>query len=190
MKITISGLPGAGKTTIAKMLAKKLRYKCWSMGDMRGEIAKKHGMTIDQLNEIGKKEIWTDKEVDDFQKEIGDTKDNFIMEAWIGFYFIPNSIKIFLEVDEKEGAKRIFLDQREDEEHKNNVEEVEKMIKKRLDESRERYKKYYGINDFTDRKQFDFVINTTKLAKEEVVEKIMEFLKKKRGNYNLSFMIS
>ncbi|MCX6742416.1 MAG: cytidylate kinase family protein [Candidatus Pacearchaeota archaeon] len=176
MKITISGLPGAGKTTIAKMLAKKLKYEHWSLGDIRGEIAKKHHMTIDQLNEVGKKEIWTDKEVDDFQKKMGEKRDNFIMEAWIGFHFIPDSIKIFLEVDMKEGARRIFLDQREDEEPKENAHEVEKMIKKRLEGSRERYKKYYGIKDFTDRKQFDIVINTTKLTKKEVVKEILGFL--------------
>lgn len=185
MRITISGLPGSGKTTIAKMLAKKLGYKYWSGGDIRGEIAKRHGLTIDQLNEIGKKEIWTDKEFDDFQENIGKTQDNFIMEAWVGFHFIPDSIKIFLEVDSREGARRIFLDQRHDEEYKETKEEVEEMIKKRLKESKDRYKKYYKINDFTDRKQFDFVLDTTKLTKEQVLSKILEFLKTKGIKLNL-----
>ena len=41
MIITISGLPGSGKSTIGKMLAKKLGYKFYSMGDLRGKIEKK-----------------------------------------------------------------------------------------------------------------------------------------------------
>ena len=78
MIITISGLPGSGKTTVGRIVAKKLGYRFLSMGDLRGEIAMKHGMTIDQLNEIGKKESWTDKEVDGMLAEKGRSEDNFV----------------------------------------------------------------------------------------------------------------
>ncbi|MGH9879179.1 MAG: nucleoside monophosphate kinase, partial [Nitrososphaerales archaeon] len=56
MIITIAGRPGSGKTTVAKEVAKRLGFKHLSTGDMRGQLAMEHGLTIDQLNEIGKKE--------------------------------------------------------------------------------------------------------------------------------------
>ena len=54
MIITISGIPGSGKTTVGRMLAEKLGYKFYSIGDLRGKMAMERGMTIDQLNELGK----------------------------------------------------------------------------------------------------------------------------------------
>src|SRR3989338_11043792 len=132
MIITLSGMPGSGKTTVAKRIAKKLKLKHYSTGDLRGKIALKHRMTIDELNKLGEKEDWTDKEVDYYQKKLGKTSDNFIIDGRLGFYFIPNSIKIFLKVDLKEGAKRILkAGKRPDERKYKNVNESLKEIKKR-----------------------------------------------------------
>jgi len=175
MIITIGGKPGSGKTTVAKIAAKKLGYKHVSIGDLRGRLAQKHGMTIDEFNQLGMKEEWTDKETDkELQKLIG--KGDIIIDTWVGYHFIPDSIKIYLEVDYKEGARRIFKDQRPDEPKKKTVEEVEKMIKKRVEDSRTRYKKWYDT-DILDMSNYDLIIDTTKLNREEVVDKILEFIR-------------
>jgi predicted cytidylate kinase len=176
MKITIGGKPGSGKTTMAKLIAKKLGYKHYSMGDLRGKLAQKHNMTIDQLNKIGLKEFWTDKEIDEELTKLGKKEDNIIIDTWTGFNFIPDSIKIFLDVDYKEGAKRIFKNQRPDEPKKKTIEEVENMIKQRVKDTRARYQKWYKI-DFLDKSNYDIIIDTTKLTKEEVLNRILEFVK-------------
>ncbi len=178
MIITISGLPGSGKSTVAKLLSKKLGYRHYSGGDMRGKIAMKHGMTIDELNEIGKTEFWTDKEVDELIKEKGEKEDDFVIDSWIAFHFIPRSKKIFLEVDPRAGAERVFSDQRPDEPTKETVEEVQEMLRKRLENTDSRYKKYYKV-DFLDRKNYDLVIDTTNITAEQVADKVLEFLGKK-----------
>src|SRR3989338_8656535 len=98
MIITISGMPGSGKTTVANKIAKKLKLRHYSMGDLRGEVALKHGMNIDELNKLGEKKRWTDKEIDDYQRRLGKTQDNFIIDGRLSWYFIPKSIKIFLNV--------------------------------------------------------------------------------------------
>src|SRR3989338_1144631 len=160
MIITISGMPGSGKTTVAKKIAKNLKLKHYSTGDLRGEIALKHRMTIDELNKLGEKERWTDKEIDDYQKKIGKTQDNFIIDGRLGWYFIPHSIKIFLNVDLKEGAKRIFkAGKRPDEKKYKNVNDALKEIKKRISSDKKRYKKYYHLNPYL-RKHYDLVIDT------------------------------
>jgi len=176
MIITISGKQGAGKTTLAKALAKNLEYEIISIGDLRGQIAKERNITIDELNEIGKKEKWVHEEADKKTIEIGKTKNNFIIEGWIAWNFIPKSKKIFLEVDPEIGAKRIFKNQRPDEAPCSNIKEMKQMLKKRLDITNNSFKKYYRI-DFLNKENYDLIINTTNLSIEEMVNKTIESLK-------------
>ncbi len=177
MIVTIAGKPGSGKTTVAKEVAKRLGFKHLSTGDMRGQLAMEHGLTIDQLNEIGKKEDWTDKEVDKKVEQIGKTQDKLVIDSWLAFHFIPKSLKIFLDVDLKVAAKRIFANQRPDEEHKDTVEQVYEMITKRYQETVARYKKWYGV-DISDLKNYDVVVDTTNLTQEQSIQKVLEFVKK------------
>lgn len=176
MIITIGGRSGAGKTSVAHKLSSKLGYKFYSMGDLRGKMAMERGMTIDELNEIGKKEIWTDKEVDEFQKKLGEKENHFIIEGWLSFYFIPHSFKVFLDVNPEASAKRIFKNQRPDEEAQKTVGGVLAMVRKRMAESQKRYKRYYGVDCFCE-KCYDLVINTTNLTISKVVAKIITELK-------------
>lgn len=175
MIITISGAPGSGKSTIAKMLAKKFKLKHYSMGDLRGDIALKHGMTIDELNKLGEEKKWTDEETDKTQIKLS-KKDNFVIDGRLSWYFIPNSIKIFLDVNLREGAKRIFKCRRPDEKEYKNINDVLKGIKNRIRSDKKRYKKYYNVNPYV-KKHYDFWLDSTKLTKKEVLKKLTTFIK-------------
>lgn len=176
MIITISGIAGSGKSTAAKSLAKKLGYKHYSIGDFMRELAKEKGMTLLELSREAEKNNVVDKELDNKQIELGKTEDNFVIDSRLGFHFIPNSIKVFLEVDLNEAAKRIFSEKRKHEQYKDINESVEK-IKTRINSEDKRYKEYYNIN-YQDRKNYDIIINTTKTTPEEVVEMIIKNLKR------------
>jgi len=191
MKITITGMPGAGKSTIAKALAEKLDLKIYSMGQIRRDIAKKKGITIHEFNKLGETDPSTDNEVDDYQKEIGQKEDNIIMEGRTSFFLIPNSIKIFIDVSPDEGAARILKDLHDEEKGKKRnegkigtLEEMKDMLAKRTDSDRRRYKKYYDVEDSFDKSQFDIVIDTTNLTSEEAIQetinKIEKYKKAKR----------
>lgn len=177
MIITIAGKNGSGKSTVAEFLAKKLKLKHYSIGDLRGEIAMKMGITIDELNKIGEKEDWTDKIADEFQKELGKKQDNFVIDGRLSYHFIPNSIKIYLKVTDQVAADRIFNNQRPDEPKKNSVSDVKKMLVERYKNDRKRYKHYYRI-DIEDLKNYDIVIDTSNLSKEQMENLVLDAVNK------------
>lgn len=181
MIITIAGVPGSGKTTIGRMLAKRLGYKFYSIGDLRGKMAMERGMTIDQLNDLGRKEVWTDRDVDEYQEELGRKDDNFVIDSWLGWHFIPHSFKVLLTVDPNIGAERVFGDQRPDEEKKATIPAMKRMLEKRLADTNARYQKYYGIGNAFDRRHYDLVIDTTDINADQVTGRVLEAVRKRAG---------
>ncbi|MBW2964199.1 cytidylate kinase family protein [Candidatus Woesearchaeota archaeon] len=182
MIITVSGTPGAGKTTICRMLAEKLKMKHYYMGGIRRQVAKEKGMTIEEFNKLGEKDPSTDKIVDDYLIKLGKTEDNFIAEGRTAFHFIPNSIKIFFDVDPVVGAERIRKDLTEkglanqrNETAGKTVQEQAALTKQRMESDNARYRKYYNI-DVYDEENYDFVIDTTDLKIEQVEQKVLDFL--------------
>ena len=108
MVISITGSPGSGKSTIAKMLATALNVPWYSVGDLRGKMAQERGMTIDELNALGETEAFTDHDVDEYQKKLGESGESFIIDGRLSWHFIPSSLKVFLNVDPTVAATRIF----------------------------------------------------------------------------------
>ena len=119
MIISISGAHGSGKSTLAKELAKKLGWPRYYMGGLRREAAEKKGLTLAEYNKLGENNPETDKEVDEYQRELGKTQDNFIIEGRTSWYFIPHSLKIYLDTSAEVGAQRIWKDIIEKGERKN-----------------------------------------------------------------------
>lgn len=180
MIISLSGAGGSGKSSIAEKLAEVLGWPRYYMGGLRREAAAKRGLTLAEYNKLGESDPSTDQEVDLYQKELGETKDNFIIEGRTSWYFIPHSLKIYLDVDPDEGARRVFLhlqqkNNRNEDDNLISLESVKESLKKRLDSDNLRYKKYYGIQDYqvTD---YDFYLNTTDLNQEEVFARVYAFV--------------
>jgi cytidylate kinase len=178
MIISLTGKPGSGKSTVAALLSKKLGIPWFSIGDLRGQMAQERGMTLSELNKLGEKEIFTDKEVDDYQSQLGQFGKSFISDGKLAWHFIPHSFKVFLDVDLQEGARRIFQTKRVDESYPS-VEAAEKALAERLASDAKRYKKYYNL-DLTDLSHFDLIIDTTEISAEEVTKKILKAVKKMR----------
>lgn len=183
MIISLSGAQGSGKSTIAQMLADKLGWPRYYIGGLRREAAAKRGLTLAEYNKLGETDPETDREVDEYQKKLGETQDNFVIEGRTSWYLIPHSFKIYLDVEENEGSRRIFShlqlkNDRNEDTGLNSVESVKKSGQKRLESDRLRYKKYYNI-DVNDVKHYDFYLDTTDLKPEEVFSAVYEAVKKR-----------
>ena len=168
---------------MAKKLAEKLGFPRYYMGGLRREKAREKGLTLEEYNRLGEKDFATDKEVDDFMKELGEKKDNFIIEGRTAFHFIPQSFKIFLDVEEKTGAERIFNHlqtdkSRNEAEGLNSGEDVLRANRERMKSDQKRYKKYYNLDIF-DKNHYDFYLDTTEISPEEEFERVWQAIKKK-----------
>jgi len=169
MKITLGGKPGAGKSAIARILAERFSLKQYSVGDVMRELASKEGMKVEEF--VRTIDVAAERAVDERTREIGRTQDNFVFDGRLAFYFIPDSIKIFLDVDSHEGARRIFTDPRASEKPAASAEELAARNEERWEIDVVRYRERYGV-EMGDARQYDLVINTTQLSREEVCAQI------------------
>jgi len=181
MKITISGMPGAGKSTIRKILAKKLKLKQIGIGDYVRELAKKaHEPLIKYVKSDVPK---LQDKLKQWQEKLN-KKDNFILDSRVGFLFV-DGIHIFLKVNPIIGAVRIFHQRRSNEisASYNNalLKQYIKEVKKRISLEKKMYKRMYNIN-FYDKKYYDLIIDTTTLTIDEVVDKILSFIRRRKKN--------
>ena len=187
MILTISGLSGSGKSTLAKNLAKELGLKHYSAGGLLREISEKRGLTLMQLHDLMEKDKSIDLELDKKTAELGKKEDNFVIDGRVAWHFIPNSVKIFVKIDLRTAAERIFEDikkgkeeRQHEQEHKSLEQTMEKM-KQRNEMNGRRYEKLYGIN-YLDEKNYDLVLDTTKASREETLERALEKIREIAGS--------
>ena len=181
MIISLSGGPGSGKSTIAQMLANKFGWPRYYMGGLRREAAKKRGLTLAEYNALGETDPQTDQEVDYYQRDLGKSDDNFIIEGRTSWYFIPHSLKIYLDVSLEVGAKRIFgnlqrKNDRNEDDNLNTWQDVLESNKQRLESDRLRYRQYYDI-DVYDQNNYDFYLDSSNLSSAQVFQAVYDFVR-------------
>lgn len=170
MIITISGRPGAGKSVVAKALARKLGMVHKSSGDFMRELAKESSMSLLEYSRLAEEDEKIDLKVDSRMKEFGEKEDGFIMDSRLGYHFIPHSLKVFLDVDPDIAAERIFRDKRDTEDN-TSVGKTKEDIAKRVDSEKKRYKRYYDIDPY-DLSQYDILLDTSDMTIEQAVDKL------------------
>ncbi|MFH1078525.1 MAG: cytidylate kinase family protein [Patescibacteria group bacterium] len=173
MIISISGAPGSGKTSVAKIVAERLGMAFHSVGGIRGRMALDRGLTLDELNRVGEGDRTTDTSADDIQKKLGETEDGFVIEGRLSWHFIPQSFKVYLDCEPHEAARRVFesrrkREDRDDEPAYASVEEAERVLADRVASDVRRYRTHYGL-DYRDPAHFDLVIDTTTIPSPEAV---------------------
>jgi len=184
--ITISGTPGSGKSTVAKNLVDYFQAERIYVGGIRRELAKQKGMSLDQLNEYAETHPETDVDVD--KKTAQNARQQaenkmVVVEGRTQFHFLPESYKIYIKVDLKEAARRIWNDLQKEELKKQRNEgkisseqECYEDIIKRIESDKKRYKKYYNL-DHTDESHYDLVIDSTNIPADQVTQIIINKLK-------------
>jgi cytidylate kinase len=177
--ITIAGKPGSGKSVSSKQLASLLGYQHFSSGDLFRAIGKEHG--IDDVREINlaaeRGELDVDELVDQRLRDIGSTEGDIVIDSRTAWHWIPESFKVYLDLDLETAAKRILkgIDSfRMEHEHiPNDPNEYALLLEERLASESRRYKKLYDVDPY-DTSNYDLVVDTSTNTVEQVVSNILK----------------
>ena len=172
--ISISGELASGKSTIIKILMEELNYTVYRNGEYFRNLAKEKNMSVTEFNLYVEDHPEIDRQIENSASIYAKNHDNFIIDARLGWYAVPESFKVYVTVDIEEAAKRAFNDpNRKETENFNTIEEQKHDIIKRYKLENERYFKLYGIHK-ENLSNYDFVIDTTNMTPIEAANLIKE----------------
>jgi len=173
LTITVTGLSGSGKSTVAEIIAQTFNLKIFSAGDIQRKFAHQRKISIDEASLILPKKI--DYEMDRILLKLA-IRGGYVLigrlSAWVAGEWAD--CKVYVNCQKKIRAKRVAL--------RDNLTFKEALIKttKRDKADRKRYWNLYKIN-VNQKKIFDVFIDNTKPTlkelKRETIEKVKKFFK-------------
>ena len=166
-----------------RMLAEHYGIKTKGTGDFMRELSRKHGYSdiTKFLVEYVSEHPEVDHQVDEEQRLYGEQNKDFVLDAHLGFYFVPDSIRICLICDMEEAARRILEDTGRTTEDATTINDSIDSIQKRRDTMRRNFLSLYKV-DIDDRSNFDLLLDTTSLSSAEVFESISTFIDEQASN--------
>ena len=177
--ISLAGEPASGKGEVSKLLMEKLSYTVYRNGEYFRNLAKEMNMSVTDFNVYCETHPEIDRQIENSCAEYAKDHDNFIIDARLGWYAVPESFKVYLTVDIDVAAKRAFNDKnpnRKETEKFNSLEEQKQDLIQRHALENERYFQLYNVHK-EDKNNYDLVVDTTDKTPEEVATIIID-------NYN------
>jgi cytidylate kinase len=155
MRITVSGLPGSGTTSLSRYLAERHGFSMISAGEVFRQLAKEHNMELARFGELARQDPSYDKMIDARQKEIAQERDNIIVEGRLSGWMVDNAdLRIWLYAPISCRIKRIaFRDQVADEKTA-----MDLTLEREQCEA-DRYRSYYDIN-ISDLSIYHIILNS------------------------------
>ncbi|TAJ45249.1 (d)CMP kinase [Methanofollis fontis] len=154
MRITISGPPGSGTTSLARYLATRHGYRTISAGEFFRALAAERSMSLGDFGRLAESDPSVDKLIDARQKETAESSDDIIAEGRLSGWMVENAdIRIWLAASIECRTGRISSRDGEDEAA------ARLHTEERQACERARYRTYYGI-DIDDLSVYDLVLSS------------------------------
>ena len=168
VKVTISGPPGSGTSTLVEKLSSELNWTSLNGGEVFREEAKNRDISVEELSNIAKSNLQIDITLDDLLKKKMHSEDSpDIIESrlcgWWASELELNCFRIWISVSDEERAKRI--QKREG----GKYEDCLIRSRKRQMDDKERYQTLYGI-DLDDLSPYNLIIDADEMDADEVFE--------------------
>jgi cytidylate kinase len=180
--ITLSGKPGSGKSSTADRVAELLGYTRYSSGDMVRRFITEQGMTLSEFNQRAMNDSALDVAIDDQLRDLR-SRNDIVIDARLGFYWIPESFKVYLDLSMDVATSRIYKDAVENTQRAaeasqvNSLAEAQKQVRARMNAELRRFRRIYGVDPFNPN-NFDLVINTSRHSPQTVALTIFDTYKK------------
>jgi len=178
MILTISGLHGTGKSTIAKLIAKALGIKYYSTGQAFRDLASELNMTLEEFTKYAEEHPEIDIRLDNKVKNVA-KEGNIIVDSQLSGYLLKDiaDLRIHLTCPLETRVKRMAS--------RDNITFEESMKETTIRENSEleRFKQLYNIdlsNTAKIKEIHDVILNTEELSVEEVFNKLLQIIKNKK----------
>ena len=164
MLLTVSGPPGAGKSTTVATLAEAFGLEHISGGDIFRQLAAERGMTAVEFNRLAEEDDQIDRDLDRRLRTIALERDDVLLESRLAGWLAGDDadIKVWLDAPLNIRAERIA--EREDKSFDTAYGETHRRERSEA----KRYREYYNI-DIDDRSIYDLVYNTARWSPEGVL---------------------
>ena len=158
-QITITGHPGGGKTTAAKLLARELGWEYFYAGAVQRQLAAELGISTLEFNQRSETDPSLNLKIDAVYKELNESDKPLVIDARLAFHFMPRSFKVRFEVPVEVGAQRVFEYARREDEQYRDLEAAKHALAARRTSERAHYHTSYNI-DVEDHEHFDLILDT------------------------------
>lgn len=180
--ITVSGKPGSGKSSTSDKVAELLGYTRYSAGEEARKYIERHKLTLSQFNKKAEDDHSIDQMIDESLRKLRD-HDDIVIDSRLGFYWIPESFKVYLDLDLDVATARIFrnIDQNESRQKSGeggaSMSDVARHVRERLQNEQRRYSQLYGVNPY-DLAHYDLVVDTSNHSPQTVATTVFDTYKK------------
>ncbi len=173
MRITISGPPGSGKTTVCKLLAERLGYRYIISGNVFREMASRLHLSLTEFGKLAEVDPKYDRMIDDSMVTMAAEDDDVVLEGRLAGHNLARldmiAFKVYLDADPKVRATRIL------EREQGDLKTVMMEMLEREECETARYSQWYGI-DINDKSVYDLIVDTSDAPPEKVVDIIVKKL--------------
>jgi cytidylate kinase len=167
--ITISGLPGAGTSTVARLVADALGIERVDGGTVFRMMAAEAGLDVGAYSLVAEGDPEIDLELD--QRLANRVREgDVLLESRLAGWIVTNeglaALRVWVDAAEEERARRVAT--------REGVDPAVALEANRVREAseRRRYRTYYAI-DLDDQTVYDLVIDSTGVGPEAIVESIV-----------------
>lgn len=173
VRITVSGHPGSGTSTLVKGLMAHYGWTSLNGGDVFRQEAARRGMTLSAFGELCKSDLDVDRDLDQLlQRQMQEETSDIVesrLAGWWAYRLEIQCVRLWLEVDAEERANRVVG--REG----GSLEEALQANEQRSAVDAERFMELYNILP-EQREPYTTVLDATNLGSQEVLAAVISIL--------------
>jgi len=177
MLITISGTPGSGKTTVARLLSARLHLPHIYAGDLYRRAAAERGISLAEFNRLSEQDHSIDRALDARMAEYA-RAGNAVLEGRLAAFIARqegvDALKVFLTASDEVRAQRVG--QREG----SDWQQVLEQNRVRQASDAGRYRDIYGF-DLGDTSIYDVVLDTDHATPDALADRVLTALRARYG---------
>lgn len=171
--VTISGMPGSGTTTAARLVAEATGLRHVNTGAIFREMARERGVTLNEFGKLANQDPSIDRELDARQIELC-RGGGILLEGRLAGYMLKHAgvecLAVWLGAPVEERVRRVsgrdLLP----------YEEALRLSQEREDDERRRFVEFYGF-DLGKTEVYDLVVDSCRLRPPAICEAIVAALR-------------